>query len=70
MQSNRLMSAGGFEDVSSVIISEEGELLKGGFADQISKGQTDAWELDFVPHGLDMPEKLRYLCRLSRMNFG
>jgi hypothetical protein len=26
--------------------------------------------LDFVPHGLDMPEKLRYLCRLSRMNFG
>ena len=56
--------------MSSVIISEEGELLKGGFADQISNGQTDARVLDFVPHGLDMPEKLRYLCRLSRMNFG
>ena len=24
----------------------------------------------FVPHGLDMPEKMRYLCRLSRMDSG
>ena len=35
-----------FENVSSVIISEEGELLKGWFADQISNGQTDARVLD------------------------
>lgn len=31
--------------MSSVIISEEGELLKGWFADQISNGQADAREL-------------------------
>jgi len=43
--------------MSSVIISEEGELLKGWFTDQISNGQTDARELDSFHMGLTCPKR-------------
>jgi hypothetical protein len=51
------MSAGGSKHVSSVIISEEGELLKGWFTDQISNGQTDARELDLFHMALTCPKR-------------